>query len=279
MKPYNPGPMRSSDYCYQTPLGAQEGGRSGWLMGAPWSMRILGTMTNMDDWRQTSLLSAAKSTKISPKISPKNKNTSTIAVKEGLLKCNIFFSWGFLAVSATIYQFSHGNSTMTWLHWRLWQVSARCLQTHSELLGQPQCRTSHPPHKESCAKLWEGNPSDLPTKSFPKKKPASQTHKWPPPARGWPKFAPNAPGPSTLLRHPWSPKSHLHRLHLPSLVQVLGTRSTVFHCSKLPKWNLFGMNRIPLNWWIGYSTLFPARLQKPHFFAWFFSKVSQLRKL
>lgn len=134
--------------------------------------------------------------------------------------------------------------------------------------ARPATVQDQPSSQRKLRKTLSWYPSDLPTKSFPKN-PASPNSPWPPPVMGWPKFAPDAPGPSTLLLHPWSPKSHLHRLHLPT-VHVLETKSTAFHCSKLPKWNLFCMNWIPLNWWILYFTMFPVRLQKPRFFACYF---------
>lgn len=171
---------------------------------------------------------------------------------------------------------------MTWLHGILWQVSARCLQTHSELLGQPQCRTSHPPHKGKLRKTLRSlYPSGLPTKSFPKKKMHLKLT-----------MAPTCKGMARICAKCSRPK-HASAASIISkissswssspaqVVQVLGTRSTVFHCSKLPKWHLFGMNRIPGKIdELDILPIFPAKLQKPHFFAWFlFQSLISLRKL
>ena len=162
---------------------------------------------------------------------------------------------------------------MTWLHGILWQVSARCLQTHSELLGQPQCRTSHPPHKGKLRKTLRREPFRLANKILSekkKKKNCISNSPWSPTCKGMAKICAKCSRPkhasaaSTIskISSSWS-SSPANRAGLRDQIYSV----SLFKLTKMASiWHELNSRK---NWWIGYSTLFPAKLHKPPFLCMF----------
>ena len=175
-------------------------------------------------------------------------------------------------VSATVYQFSHGNSTMTLASWNTMPSLCKML-ANPQWAARPATVQDQPSSagRKVAQNSELGNPSDLPTKSFPKKKKTKTTcisnSPWPPTCKGMAKICAKCSRPKHASAASMISKISSSWSSSPAgCVQVLETRSTVFHCSNLPKWHLFGMNWIPLNSIeLDILQFFPAKLQKPQF--------------